>query len=284
MASQRHAVRTQPLPVMSTSRLFATPAAPPDGYGGAAWPAGATGPQLTPAELAAGTEAAARGHATPLGARAVLPWLVVVQGLLDAEAAVSVAAELGLHTVDVVRIASGPGGRPRLRGAPHHLSPLTAFVNVVCGVHAAAVRLGVTGRASMRNGGRSAVLLHAPHKMPGFAATVVAAVLHWIGCLPLAESVAVARERCASEVDVVRPGATRDPRRTGVRCRERTTRSTPLMGLQQSPPQLLVQSMASFHVLRSAERSTCTSCQRADTQARSLADLPTAHCAERQYD
>eukprot|EP00892_Ulva_mutabilis_P010346 jgi/Ulvmu1/7684/UM038_0116.1 len=142
------------------------------------------------------------GHTPPLAARAVLPWLVIVQGMLDAEGAVAVAAELGLQTVDVVRVAMGPGGWPRLRGSPLHVSPLSAFIGVVCGVHAAAVRLGVTGRGIMRNGGRTAVLVHAPHQAPGYAATVMAAVLHWVGCLPLAESAAVAGERCASEVDV----------------------------------------------------------------------------------
>lgn len=151
-------------------------------------------------------DAVARGpHTTRLAARAVLPWLVVVQGLLDAEAAVSVAAEFGLQTVDVVRVACGPGPRPRLRGAPAHVSPLTAFIDVVCCVHAAALRLGVSSRGSMRAGGRAAVLLHAPTKAPGFASTAVAACLHWVGCMPLGESVATAQERCGCEVDVVRP-------------------------------------------------------------------------------
>lgn len=149
---------------------------------------------------------APRGHhTTRLAARAVLPWLVVVQGLLDAEGAVSVAAEFGLQTVDVVRVARGPGPRPRLRGTPAHVSPLTAFIDVVCCVHAAAMRLGVSSRGSMRAGSRAAVLLHAPTKAPGFAATAVAACLHWVGCMPLGESVAAAQERCGSEVDVVRP-------------------------------------------------------------------------------
>lgn len=136
-------------------------------------------------------------------ARAVLPWLVVVQGMLDAEGAVSVAAEFGLQTVDIVRVSCRPG--LRLRGTPPHVSPLAAFIDAVCCLHAAAVRLGVSSRGSVRPGGNAAVLLHAPSMAPGLAATAVAACLHWVGCLPLAESVMVARQRCGCEVDVVSP-------------------------------------------------------------------------------
>jgi hypothetical protein len=145
----------------------------------------------------------------------VLPWLLVVHGPLERGQVTSTCAHFGKCTLDIVRLTVDEKLRPRLRGSAPTRSPLDAFVDAVCGMHAAAIRAGLPplrqwGRVASQWGDGTwgskdwGVALAAPVESPDAAATVVAAFLHWLGCLPLEESIAVACKRCASNVNEVR--------------------------------------------------------------------------------
>lgn len=148
----------------------------------------------------------------------MLPWLLVVRGTLEQRGLSAICAHFGKCSIDIVHLSTDDQLRPRLKGALGTMSPLDAFVDAVCGVHAAAMRAGLLPRQRWGKGGSQwgdgawgrkdwGVALAAPADAPDAAATVVAACLHWLGCLPLEESVAVARKRCASDVNEVRrPG------------------------------------------------------------------------------
>lgn len=151
----------------------------------------------------------------PTSAHAVLPWLLVVRGSPEQRGLAAICAHFGKCSIDIVSLSADAQLRPRLKGALATRSPLDAFVDAVCGMHAAAIRAGLPPRSKEWGQEGSAwgdgawgrkdwgVALSAPVDAPDAAATVVAACLHWLGCLPLEESVAVARKRCASDVNEV---------------------------------------------------------------------------------
>lgn len=170
----------------------------------------------------------------PTSAHAVLPWLLVVRGSLKQGGLEAMCAHYGKCSLDIVRLSADAEQRPRLWGAHPTKSPLDAFVDAVCGTHAAAVRAGLPPRlkwgTSCSHSGDGywgpkdwGVALAAPAEAPDAAATVVAACLHWLGCLPLDESIAVARKRCDSNVNEGLIHAA-----TSKLARERTFRPQPL--------------------------------------------------------
>ena len=89
----------------------------------------------------------------PTSAHAVLPWLLVVRGSLEQRGLSAICAHFGKCSIDIVRLSADDHLRPRLKGALETLSPLDAFVDAVCGVHAAAMRAGLPPRQQWGKGG-----------------------------------------------------------------------------------------------------------------------------------
>ena len=84
-------------------------------------------------------------------------------------------------------------------------SSLDHFIECVGALHCHSVDQGVTGRAVVSTPKGSAVMLHCARNMEVQAATVLAAYLHWHGCVSLAGSVQLTQQALGCTVDTVRP-------------------------------------------------------------------------------